>query len=640
MASIDDGLPSQEWNDLAQSPSASAEEVSSQQPANIPKTTSPAPGTSFGLPELTRTDSDRTSLKSHVSLPVIGTLPLGSLQVHKATEPPRPQQPEATGRVETSDMPPLEGDDQAPAGPSPPGLHTGARGGRGRGDDGDAFVILDLPGNSTVGCDAKAIGTGASGFKGIRGIPPGPHFVWVSQPGAISRSGYWFVTAAAAGAGRGRVRVKQWDRFNEVLVPPASRFEARDLSENMAGLYPQLVPHEYGDAAAAAAAATRTGKNAREPGGGGAGRPLTTAASSRAEPDIEAEDAAQLWRRLTSSVDEKVLARVTGQGQRDGVSEWLVDTSDSARGDEPSFPHTAQVYRAVAGAGELDFLFPEGDVDLAALGREGQGQGQQPVAAAAAAAAASTPDTTASILRLLDTPGTGVAGPDLVGEMQLAFLTGLHLSNLSCVDQWWHLVLKVVLRAHGLALLRPGLARALVQTLHAQMVYNEKYIAGGGPGTGTRSTGGKGGEGDDYDDDDGGGDDEFGFERQARHEYGGADAQGTSILDVVPGNKRKLREALTLFKRRLDGALLSPPPGERITDEQGAVGRAFVDLEAWFWKLGWDLRVDAAVGERRKRSEGDDDDDGGGDDDDDDDYQPVIVDLDENGREVGLVSFN
>jgi len=70
--------------------------------------------------------------------------------------------------------------------------------------------------------------------------------------------------------------------------------------------------------------------------------------------------------------------------------------------------------------------------------------------------------------------------------------------------------------------------------------------------------------------------------------------------------------------------------GDTITKEQGAVGHAFVNLEAWFWKYGWDLRSDY-VPEKLISSLADDE---------DDEYQPVVVQLDERGREVGLVSWS
>lgn len=539
MESTSLGLPSQE-----NLPSALTD-VDRPSPVPIPKA------------KIERTDSaqssSKASLLSHQSVPVTGTFPLGSLRVHQVMDSPRPRQPEARPMAEFSDMPALE---DGPSVDAPP-------------LDGDIFVILDLPPNSTVGCDARAINTGASGFKGIRDIPPGPHFVWVSEPSALSRCGYWFVAQDG-----GRVRVKQWDKYNEVLAEPASKFELRDHRDNVASLHPQLVSFKHGSDPASGPAA-------------GAGSD---------------DDTAQLWSQLTSGISEGLLARVTG---RTDASEWLVATSDTAQG-EASFPQTTtQLYKAVVGPRELEFLFPEGDVDLtAAAGSQYHDHQANASADADANTNAGPPDTSAEILRLVDTPGTGISEADVLGELQLTFLTGLHLSNLSCVDQWWHLVLKVVLRAHRLALLRPRLAAALVRTLHAQMVYDERYIAGGGA-------------------------------EDAKDE-------GTSILDIVPGNKRKLRRALALYRRRLDELLLDLPR-DRATAEQGAVGKAFGELEAWFWKFGWDLRT-GGVGEEERngtggqgRKVGRHDDDN---DDDDDDYKPVIVDLDADGREVGLVSFS
>ncbi|KAL1871428.1 hypothetical protein Daus18300_004795 [Diaporthe australafricana] len=532
---------------------------------------------------LKRTDSalssSKASLSSHMSVPVTGTFPLGSLRVHQVMDSPRPRQPAERPQAEVSEeMPPLEDD---PSGRDSETL------------DGDVFLILDLPPNSTVGCDARAINTGASGFKGIRDIPPGPHFVWVSEPNAMSRCGYWFVTRD----GGHQVRVKQWDKYNEVLAQPASQFELRDHRDNVASLYPQLVSPQL-----------VSFKH-------GAGSPAAVAPATGAAK-AGGEDGPQLWRQLTSGISEVLLGRVTGNR---GAGEWLVDTSDSAQG-EASFPHTTQLYKAVVGGSrELHFLFPDGDVDLTAL--------------AGTAPEGGPPDTTAEVLRLLgdDNPGGMGAGAggaavteaDLLGELQLTFLAGLHLSNLSCVDQWWHLVLRVVLRAHRLVLVRPRLATALLHTLHAQLVYDERYIAGAGDSEPAAELLRRGGAAAAVD----------------------GDVQGTSVLDIVPGNRRKLRRALALYKRRLDDMLLGVPP-ERATAEQAAMGEAFGELEVWFWKLGWDLRTDpvggeavvakGAAGKGRGNIASYNDDD----DDDNDDYQPVIVDLDANGREVGLVSFS
>ncbi|KAJ4424113.1 hypothetical protein N0V82_001161 [Gnomoniopsis sp. IMI 355080] len=571
--------PNQQDVQVAQSNAVNGKEPSLD--VDVGQTASPAPSSSSGVQHFPRTDSapsDQISMRSHTSIPVVGTFPLGSLRVHKAMDSPRPpQQPEGPTKPEdTSDMPPLEGDEDvvaSAASPPPPPPPTTTAGG------GDVFFLLDLPPNSTVGCDAKAMGTGTSQFQGIRDIPPGPHFIWVSEPNAMSRCGYWFLARPQP---QQVVRVKQWDKFNEVLVTPASDFEARDMRDNVGTLLPQLVPYGTRDSGSGSVKEKKEGK------------------------DDDDDDAALLWRQLTACISEKLLARVTGKKKAAAGGEWLVDTSDSAAGDEGGFlPHaagnktTTQTYQTLVGTGALNFLFPEGDVDL----HTATGLNKDPV-----------PDTSMDILRLLDTPGTGVTEADQIGELQFTFLTGLHLSNLACIEQWWHLILKVVLRAHKLVNLRPGLSLAFLTTLHSQMAYNEKYISS--PNTKNNNPSHDAAE--------------------PRHEYGGNGGGATSLLDIIPGNKRKLREALTLYKRRMNELLLDLPGG-LVTPEQGQVGKAFVELEEWFWKLGWDLRTDYV--KARKGGKGEEADDDPPDDEDEDEYKPVIVDLDGHGREVGLVSF-
>jgi A1 cistron-splicing factor AAR2 len=180
----------------------------------------------------------------------------------------------------------------------------------------------------------------------------------------------------------------------------------------------------------------------------------------------------------------------------------------------------------------------------------------------------------------------------------------MHLGNYTCIEQWWFLVLKVLLCAHQLAVARPGLCRNLLLTFYAQMVYNDRFIV-------TQDLEALG---------------------SSKHYPGSAasDNNGSSgILDSMPLHKAKLRKALTVYKRRLDQALLGL--GDRITQEQRSVGHAFGDLNAWFWRYGWDLHTEY-VPEQVDRVGVDDDGEAN-------DYAPVVVELDADGREVGLVSW-
>lgn len=511
-----------------------------------------------------------TSARTHKSIPFIGAFPLGALKVHKVDDSPN---------IDTADTGPV-----SPPLPPPKCL-----------DNGDCFIIIALPDKFTVGLDTIALTTSnGKDFRGFRDIPPGPHFLWMSEPGAISRCGYWFVTGQ-----HGEVRVKQWDRYNEVLGDAASQFEVREQKRSIEETYPTLVPHNFqGDVASTITAPPPPPKDQPRRG-------------SVPDPDPEfTQDNVLIWRGLTSAISPAFLSRVTGKKT---VSEWLVDTTDSAKGDI-RFQASTKLMKSIVGS-QLDFLFQQDIIDLQLLNIVGGGH--------------SSDDTTPRILTLLHNSNRSsassefsnpsapiVSESDILAELQFTFVTGLHLGNYTCIEQWWHLLLKIILRAHQLVLSRPTLVRFLLQTFHAQMVYNDRYIdqaaAAEHPGRAT---------------------DPYRTEASAPKD---GELSTQSILETIPRNKAKLREALTVYKRRLNQALL----GERnnISPEQGAVGHAFADLEAWFWRYGWDLRSDynddaepVVPGGPTPLEDTDSE---------ADDYAPVVVQLDEQGREVGLVNFD
>ncbi|OIW34115.1 hypothetical protein CONLIGDRAFT_568761 [Coniochaeta ligniaria NRRL 30616] len=499
-----------------------------------------------------------TSARTHKSIPFIGAYPIGALQVHKVDDSPKSCPAERDHAAE-SESPPL---------PPPKCL-----------DKGDCFIIIGLPDKFTVGLDTIALTTSnGREFRGFRDIPPGPHFLWMSEPGALSRCGYWFVTGQ-----HGEVRVKQWDAYNEVLGDAASQFEVREQKKSIEETYPTLMPHNFqGDVASTITAPPPPPKDQPVPD---------------PDPDFAANNIL-IWRQLTSAINPAFLSRVTGKKT---VSEWLVDTTDGAKGDI-RFQDSTKLIKSIVGS-RLDFLFQQDIIDLQLLNLVPGGH--------------SSDDTTPRILALLHNSNRSSTSSEILAELQFTFLTGLHLGNYTCIEQWWHVLLKIILRAHQLVLSRPTLVRYLLQTFHAQMVYNDRYIdraaAAEHP---SRST------------------DPYRTEASAAPEEGELSTQ--SILETIPRNKARLREALTVYKRRLNQALL----GERnnISPEQGAVGHTFADLEAWFWRYGWDLRSDYVGDAEPVATSGpapmsDSDSEG-------EDYAPVVVQLDDQGREVGLVNFN
>jgi A1 cistron-splicing factor AAR2 len=461
------------------------------------------------------------STRSHVSVPVTGSVPYGELRILGPTD-----------TLQSTDIVDSKIDPIAKVSPSPPLAPCL--------DLGDAFVILDLPEQSTIGLDSLTLTTGKdSQFRGFRDVSNGPHLLWVSEPQALTRCGYWFVTGDPK-----MVRVKQWDRFNETLGETASHFELREQRDSIESTYPKLIPYKL-------------------PG-----------QQSTQAPD--AADAAFLWQRLTSSVSPRLLDRISG---KKAVPEWLFDTTDTAKGELHFQQQPDKATSTVVGGTELSFLFSPDVVDMQLLNLANMHD--------------YSTDTTSQIISTLDKEASELSDADLVGELQFTFLTGLHLGNGSCIEQWWHLVLKTIMRAHQLAVSRPVLCRALLETLLAQMIYNDLHIAQGVSSSQDHQT-----------------------------PKNSPDTDGT-ILEVMPQNKEKLRQALIIYKRRLNEALLGLD-GD-ITPEQAAVGHAFADLEAWFWKYGWDLRSDyvkETLSDGAVHSE--------------EDELPVVVELDQDGREIGL----
>jgi A1 cistron-splicing factor AAR2 len=442
-------------------------------------------------------------------------------------------------------------------------------------DKGDVFRTLGLPDKFIVGLDTMAMTTSRS-LPGFRDIPPGPHFLWVQQPGGVSRCGYWFMTGPP---GQGLVRTKEWNRYDEVLGE-AGESEAARQRDDMETVYPTLQPYPLHDH-----------------------REESARPSGDALPDW-AQSPASLWNVLTSAISTQTLGRITGKLDANG--EYLVDSIDCAKDtsrddDNPSAGPKPPIPSAI---NELNFLFTRDFHDLQVLDLDRTTK-------------AHVADTSARVDALLTSTSTtnnnNPTEQDILAELQFTFLTGTHLSNPACLSQWWNLVLKIVLRAHRLAATRPRLTAALLRTLHAQLLYTEHYF---------------GDSSSRPDDGDGG---------------GGRGKEGLSgerpVFEYKPLYRGKLRAMLGEYGRRLGGGgVLS---GGRVTAEQEAVGGAWGELEAWLWRAGWDLRGGGEDGTTTTGGGGraDDMEAPPADSEDEEDEQPVVVELDGEGREVGLVSF-
>ncbi|CEJ92108.1 hypothetical protein VHEMI07781 [[Torrubiella] hemipterigena] len=395
---------------------------------------------------------------------------------------------------------------------------------------GDVVLVLDLPEVFTVGYDAVSFT--AKHFGGVRDVPSGPHLFWVSHPSGMSaRCGFWIESTSSH-----KVHVLQWDSFNEVLAE-AGFAEARIQRDNLAKFHQKLISYE-------------------DPSASGE---VKTAANI------------DIWRQLTGSIGASVLRRIGGA---DGTV--LVHTGDKARGAVLLAGEMELERRFSAGAGrELGFSFDQRGKTYSAA-RFGAERSEE------------AKDATAYILAVMEE--AGLSDADVVGEMQFAYMTGVHLGNESCIQQWWHMLLKLILKAYGLIVRKPLLVAALLRTLAAQIAYDQDWL-------------------------------------------------DSSILQATGDSQSKdLRLALVVYQRRLDEIVAEDPVPDVL-----AVATALVRVEGAAAALGWDIKAQYLRTGKVIMEDGEEvevemeelaaEDERG-------EYAPEIVELDGEGRQKDLVSWS
>uniref|UniRef100_A0A2P2KV35 Protein AAR2 homolog n=1 Tax=Rhizophora mucronata TaxID=61149 RepID=A0A2P2KV35_RHIMU len=90
---------------------------------------------------------------------------------------------------------------------------------------GAALLLLDVPQHTLIGIDTQVFTVGPL-FKGMKMIPPGPHFVYYSS---CSRHGNEFspIIGFFIDVGHSEVIVRQWDQQEEQLIKVSEEEEER-----------------------------------------------------------------------------------------------------------------------------------------------------------------------------------------------------------------------------------------------------------------------------------------------------------------------------------------------------------------------------------------------------------------------------
>ncbi|OAA78839.1 AAR2 family protein [Akanthomyces lecanii RCEF 1005] len=423
---------------------------------------------------------------------------------------------------------------------------THARGG------GDVVLIIGLPDVFTVGYDALSFT--AKHFGGIRDIPAGPHLFWAAHPGGMAtRSGFWIMSE-----GTNRVHAVKWDSGSELLgeAPPD------EIPTDVDSFHAKLL--SYRDPTARSGA-----------GGGGSVGDLN---------ETQAAENELIWGQMTNCITADLLSRVTGQS---GGAAWHISTMDRVRGEtlqsgeREMEDHISHIqHTAPLPVRELRFALDQHSKTYSAQ-RFGADRTLEAT------------DATLYLTALLSDDAAAVTEASLVGELQFALLAGVHLGNEACLAQWWHMLLRLILRAYALPRSRPALAAAWLRAVTAQLTYGSAWL----------------------------------------------DTPLTELSDAR--SSRELRLSLIVYKRRLEEEFKVTGT----TAEQAAVVAAFARLESVVAGpgFGWDIRGEYLRKGKVVMEDGEEvelemdelqaEDERG-------EWAPEVVELDEHGREKGLISWN
>ncbi|TVY39664.1 hypothetical protein LSUB1_G003580 [Lachnellula subtilissima] len=282
-----------------------------------------------------------------------------------------------------------------------------------------------------------------------------------------------------------------------------------------------------------------------------------------------------IWLQMTFCIKGALLSKVTGQKW----NHWQVSSLHdyNHEGHNPKSSRDADITIDNYKDEILNFVFPK---DTKTFSDESRGRQRTQQAL----------DSTSYVEDIINDQCTYQDSDEIIGEVQFCYLTGMLLGNIACMEQWAHVV-KIVFHAYYLSLEMPVFFTKFIQAVHNQFRYDHEYLDG-------------------------------------------------SILDHDSNLAHDLRVALIVFKSRLNEQLLAQ--GKDLNSEQSALAKAFEEFEEWLWKWDWDLRgnyvrsgqiqledgefVDAEIEDFQEEDERGE-------------WAPAVVDLDENGRERGLIRF-
>ncbi|KAK2879323.1 hypothetical protein FQN49_000986 [Arthroderma sp. PD_2] len=293
------------------------------------------------------------------------------------------------------------------------------------------ILIDNLPAKTLVGVDLLAFAS-APNFHGIKELPIGVHILYTGTTDSFSlRSGEWLVVPDPNEGGQNGsgidVRLRHWDESVEALaLVDESKDEGRQRAMQQRANLSQIWAS----------------------GGLLAYRSRTTKKSDN-DSRQESAPAYGEWNNLSNYITPSVLERILGRAELDseGRSRWMITSGSSAARDDDEIPGLADKDdskmsgKLIEEEKELRFL----PVDLkntwpaGAVGRE-RTEAARDRSWALGHICEWASNNTRAVGRVINDESLSEGEAQILGELQITFLTALTLINFSCQEQWKRLL--------------------------------------------------------------------------------------------------------------------------------------------------------------------------------------------------------
>ncbi|KAM5475570.1 hypothetical protein MauCBS54593_001262 [Microsporum audouinii] len=329
-------------------------------------------------------------------------------------------------------------------------------------------LINNLPAKTLVGVDLLAFAS-APNFHGIKELPVGVHILYTGTTDSFSlRCGEWFVVTDSNEGGQNSsgidVRLRHWDESVEYLaLVDESKDEGRQRAMQQRANLSQIWA-----AGGLLAYRSRTNKN-----------------DGRQEAS-DTTPAYDEWSSLSSYITPSVLERILGRAELDseGRPRWMISSGSAAARDDDKIPGLASKGAAnmsgklAEDEKELRFL----PVDLkntwppGAVGRERTEAARDRSWALGHICEWATHNSRAPG-RVIDDQSLSEGEAQILGELQITFLTALTLINFSCQEQWMRL-LQLVFTCQKAVEERQQFFIEVIRLLKLQLAHNDDVEGG------------------------------------------------------------------------------------------------------------------------------------------------------------------